>query len=146
MALATKIIELDLDKDQELGELSSEIKRKKIKIGKEEFGLKLLIGHSLADSVYAGYLLLLTSYFSKLIDESKEDKADVMYSDDFSKNLSFIYFKTFDVNKLESRIEKEFKVKIDLEKKNPLDEVFGIWKNDDISLEKIREKAWHRNN
>ncbi|MGP8215038.1 MAG: hypothetical protein ACLQQ4_05700 [Bacteroidia bacterium] len=41
-------------------------------------------------------------------------------------------------------ITKKASIKL-IEKKNPIDEVFGIWKNEDISLEKIREKAWRHN-
>jgi hypothetical protein len=34
--------------------------------------------------------------------------------------------------------------KIIKKKKTILDEVFGIWKNKKVSLEKIREKQWNR--
>ena len=59
--------------------------------------------------------------------------------------MNFI-FKYNDVNKLENKIENDFKIDIEVEKKNPLNDVFGIWKNENIKLEQIREKAWQRDN
>ena len=54
-----------------------------------------------------------------------------------------LYFKSCDVNKLEDKIEEDFRVKMEIGKKNFLDEVFGIWKNEDITLGSMRDKAWH---
>ena len=64
--------------------------------------------------------------------------------DKIIKALYRIYFKNKDINKLEKAIEKELKVNIELEEKKPTDAVFGIWKNENITLEQIREKAWQR--
>jgi len=71
---------------------------------------------------------------------------DLVYFDKVSESIYLFYFKDFDTDKLENKIEKDFKLKIELEKKNPLNDVFGIWKDENITLEKIREKAWQRNN
>jgi len=147
MSVETKTIELDLDKEKELEQLIAAIRKKKIKVGQEEFYLKLFISYSMTDTIYASFLLMLTKYFSKIIEESRKDyKADFIYHYKAADEIFWFYFKSFDTNKLENQIEKEFNLKIEREKKNPLDEVFGIWKDEDISLEKIREKAWQRNN
>ena len=141
-----KTIELDLEKDLELKSLSSLIKDKNIKLGEEPFNLRLFVSYSLGDTMYASFLLLLTKYLSKLIEESKSNnKEDLIYFDKVSESIYPYYFKSFDTNKLENKIEKDFKLKIELEKKSPLNDVFGIWKDENISLEQIREKAWQRN-
>jgi len=142
-----KTIELDLEKDQKLESLSSLIKNNNIKLGQEQFNLRLFISHSLGDTIYASFLLLLTKYLSKLIEESKNNKKeDLVYFDKVSESIYLFYFKNFDTDKLENKIEKDFKLKIELGKKNPLNDVFGIWKDEDITLGQIREKAWQRNN
>ena len=142
-----KTIELDLEKDQKLESLSGLIKNKNIKLGEEPFNLRLFIGYSLGDTMCASFLLLLTKYLSKLIEESKSNnKEDLIYFDKVSESIYPFYFKNFDTNKLENKIEKDFKLKIELEKKNPLNDVFGIWKDENITLEQIREKAWQRDN
>lgn len=140
-------IELDLDKEKEFEELSFWIKKKKIKVGEDEFFLRLFISHSTNDILYGSFLLFLSQYFLKIIREShgKKEKDDEYFKLFYNEIFSTVT-RNFNTHKLENQIEKEFKVKIDLEKKNPLDQVFGIWKNEDISLEKIREKAWQRNN
>lgn len=141
----TKTIELDLDKGQELEELIIAIKKKKIKVGEDRFHLKLFISYSMTDTIYASFLLFLTKYLSKFIEEShKDNKSDFLHFNKISEEIFLLYYESLDTNKLESRIEKEFKLKIDLEKKNPIDKVFGIWKDEDITLEKLREKAWQR--
>lgn len=142
-----KTIELDLEEDRKLESLSSLIKDKNIKLGKELFNLRLFISYSVGDTMYASFLLLLTKYLSKLIKESKSDsKADLIYFDKVSESMYLLYLKNFDTDKLENKIEKDFKLKIKIEKKNPLNDVFGIWKDENITLEQIREKAWQRNN
>jgi hypothetical protein len=140
-----RVIELDLEKDQKLDNLSLFIKNKKIKLGKDEFQLKIHSNYEVAQMLYAGFLLLLTKYFiqerNKLAHQGKPDfevqeKQGRIYYD--------FYLKNNDVNKLENKIEKDFKIDIELEKKNPLDEVFGIWKNENITIDKIRGRAWQR--
>lgn len=49
---------------------------------------------------------------------------------------------------VESVIEQGFGVEVELsddEDIDPIDALFGIWKDTDITLEKIREEAWGRN-
>ncbi|MCB0518585.1 MAG: hypothetical protein H6577_23460 [Lewinellaceae bacterium] len=50
---------------------------------------------------------------------------------------------------IEDVIEKGFGVELELsveeEDIDPIDALFGIWKDTDITLEKIREEAWGRN-
>ena len=142
-----KTIELDLEKDQKLQSLSGLIKDKDIRIGKEPFNLRLFVSHTLNETIYASFLLLLTKYLSKLIDEANDsNKADATFFGKVAENIYLFYFKSFDIDKLENKIEKDFKIDIEIEKKDPINEVFGIWKNENISLEKIRERAWQRNN
>ena len=69
------------------------------------------------------------------------------YKHDKKSNMYYeFYIKYNDVTKLENKIENDFKVDIEVKKKNPLNDVFGIWKNENIKIEQIREKAWQRSN
>jgi len=140
-----KTLELDLDKDGGLNSLSSKLKAENIKVGDEHFPLKLFISYNFSEMLYAGFLLLLTQYFAEernSANESSVHEPDISYYD---KNTYYrFYLKYSNINKLEHKIEKDFKVDIEVEKKNPLDEVFGIWKGKSVTLEKIREKAWRR--
>src|SRR5687767_8548202 len=140
-----KTIDLDLEKDQKLDNLSHYIKNKKIKLGVEEFQLRIHSYSNIAQILYASFLLLLAEYFITEKKKGKElSKPDIAFYDK-ERNLYYqVYFKNYDVNKLETKIEKDFNIDIELEKKNPLDEVFGIWKNENITLSKIRSKAWQR--
>ena len=144
MAGTAKKIEFDLDETSALDELTQLLEKKKIKVGRDEFLLTLFTHPSLNDAVLAGFLRLLARYL--LLQKSKhEHRTPDMVAFDKESNKYFLYyFKQPNVKKLESKIEKDFNVKIELEKKNPLDEVFGIWKNEDVSLAKIRAKAWQR--
>jgi len=140
-----RTVELDLEKDQKLDSLSHFIKSKKIKVGEEEFVLKIHSYHEVSQMLYAGFLLLLAKYF--IIEKSKDvrqSKQDLDFIDKQGKTYYELYFKSYDVDKLENRIEKDFNVDIELERKKPLDDVFGIWKNENITIGKIREKAWQR--
>ncbi len=109
------------------------------------FNLRLFVSHSLGDTMMQAFLLL-TKYLSKLIEETKANKKDIVYFDKISETIYLFYFKNFDTNKLEYKIQKDFKLKIELGKKNPLNDVFGIWEHENITLEQIREKAWQRDN
>ncbi len=140
-----KTVELDLEKDEKLESLSGLIRDKNIKLGEEMFNLRLFVSHSLGDTMMQAFLLL-TKYLSKLIEETKANKKDIVYFDKISETIYLFYFKNFDTNKLEYKIQKDFKLKIELGKKNPLNEVFGIWKHENITLEQIRDKAWQRDN
>jgi hypothetical protein len=137
-----KTIELDLDKNHQL-DLSGMLKTQKIKLGDEPFQLKIHIVYNINNILYASFLLLLAKY---LIEErnrvAHSQKPDVVYLND--NTYYQFYFKSHDINKLENKIEKDFKIDIEVEQKNPLDEVFGIWKNENITLGNIREKAWQR--
>jgi hypothetical protein len=140
-----KTVELDLERDQKLGNLSQYIKHKKIKFGEEEFQLKIHSYQDIAQVLYASFLLLLAKIFIEEKNKSShQNKPDLAIVDKQSKIYYEFYFKNYDVNKLETKIEKDFNIDIELEKKNPLDEVFGIWKNESITLDKIRHKAWRR--
>jgi hypothetical protein len=139
-----KTIEIDLEKEQRLDQLLRSIKSQDIKLGKDEFELIIYSYFKINEALYAGFLLLLTGYFFRELGKSDNKKADISIEDKFTKQYFEIYSRNSDVNKLENKIEKEFKIKIEREKRNPLDEAFGLWKNDKMSLEKIREKAWQR--
>ncbi len=142
-----KTIELDLEKDDKLQSLSSLMKDKNIKLGEEEFQLVIQFYYDINKTLYASLLLFLVKYFIQERNKLAYAKNfDLHFYDTLSKNYYEFYFKNQDVNKLKNKIEKDFKIDIELEKKNPLDDVFGIWKNEEISLEQIRDKAWHRNN
>jgi uncharacterized protein YlbG (UPF0298 family) len=140
-----KTIELDLEKDQRLDSLSGMLKNKKIKLGQEPFQLRINVVQSINNTLYASFLLLLANYLREERNRvAYGPKPDIVYFNDKNNMYYLFYVKTNDVNKLETKIEKDFKIHIAVEKKNPLDEVFGIWKEDDITLGKIREKAWQR--
>ena len=47
-------------------------------------------------------------------------------------------------NGLHKSITEDTATSLTSESKSSLDEVFGIWKNRDISLNKIREQQWRR--
>ncbi len=142
-----KTIELDLEKDDKLKSLSSLIKDKNIKLGEEEFQLVIQFYYEINKTLYASLLLFLVEYFIQERNKLAHDKNfDLHFYNTLTKNYYEFYFKNQDVTKLENKIEKDFKIDIELEKKNPLDDVFGIWKNEGISLENIRDKAWQRNN
>lgn len=138
-----KTIELDLEKDSKLDSLSGMLKSKKINLGHESFELKIHSSYVMGNIVYAGLLLLLVKYLNEERNRFlAARKLDLTPWDD-ARYFDF-YVKNYDVNKLESKIEKDFKVNIEIEKKNPLDDVFGIWKNERLTLGNIREKAWQR--
>jgi hypothetical protein len=140
-----KIIELDLEKDDKLQSLSSLIKDKNIRVGEEIFQLKIHGYTDIYGDFYAAFLLLLVKYFfNEQIKNNKKSSADLSYYDKKSNMYYELYFKYNDVKKLENKIENDFKVDIEVEKKNTLNDVFGIWKNENIKLEQIREKAWQR--
>lgn len=140
-----KTLELDLDKDSGLDSLSSILKAEQINIGEDQFRLRLFISHNFSEMVYAGILLLLAQYFAEVRNSANSSviqEPEVAYN---SKGTYYrLYLKYSDVNKLKHQIESDFRVAIEVEKKNPLDEVFGIWKGKDITIEKIRERAWRR--
>jgi hypothetical protein len=142
---AMKTIELDLEKDYKLDGLSTLIRNKKIRFGEEEFQLKIHSHYDIAQILYASFLLLLVKYFieerNKIV---HKNKPDIAFYDQLGKTYYEGYLKTYDVGKLETKIEKDFKIDIELEKKNPLDEVFGIWRTENITIDKIRQKAWQR--
>jgi hypothetical protein len=140
-----KTIELDLERDNQLDTLSGMIKNQQINLGHESFHLKIHSIYEINQILYASLLLLLVKYFIEERNRSVHgQKPDIVSRKD--DTYYAFYLKSYDVNKLENKIEKDFKVNIDIEKKSPLDEVFGIWKNEDITLENIREKAWQRTN
>ena len=140
-----KTIELDLEKDQKLDTLTHFLKNKKINLGEEEFLLKIHSTQNIAQLLYAGFLLLLAKYFTEEKNKSTiQNKNGIELHNMSSKIYYEFYLKNYDVNRLESKIEKDFNINIELEKKNPLDEVFGIWKNKNITIGKLREKAWQR--
>ncbi|HXB09541.1 MAG TPA: hypothetical protein VNW04_20585 [Puia sp.] len=139
-----KKIELDLDKDDVLSSLPSKVKAQNITIGEDYFQLQIHVAHSLGQDLYASFLLLLAKYLTQ--ERNSADGGNVRepaasYGADVHANF---YFKYSDAQKLQKRIEDDFKVTIEVHKRNTLDEVFGIWKGEDITLEKIRQKAWRR--
>lgn len=140
-----KTVELDLEKEQKPHELLSFINRKKIKFGEEKFQLVIYSYYDMNPALYASFLLLLAKYFSQERNKySGEIKNGEQYYDKLIKTYYDSYFKNYDTGKLENKIEKDFKIDIAFEKKNPLEEVFGIWKNENVNLEAIRKKAWQR--
>ena len=138
-----KTIELDLEGDKQFDSLSGMLKTQKIDLGHESFHLKIHSLYDISQILYASFLLLLVKYFVEERNRTaRSRKPDMVYSNDGT--YYEFYLKNYDVSKLENKIEKDFKVNIEIDKKNPLDEVFGIWKNEDITLGNIREKAWQR--
>jgi len=123
-----KTIELDLERDGQLESLSGLIRKQKIEVGEDPFDLRIHAVYDMSQILYAALLLLLVKYF---IDERNKvvhgAKPDLIYRE--HSNYYLFYFKNYDTSKLESKIEKDFKVNIEIDKKNPLDDVFGIWKH-----------------
>ena len=146
--LGMKIVEFDLDKDNGLDSLSRMLKDKGINAGIEDFQLHIHFSHKVSQVLYAGFLLLLAKYFIEERNNSDTRDVNVVKEPEFvygTENDYFLnYFKYSDVNRIKEKIEKDFHVQIEEKKKNPLDEVFGIWKEEDITLEDIRKKAWQR--
>jgi hypothetical protein len=132
-----KAIEFDIDKDIKLDYLGKSIKKQFSNTRKAPFTIKFLSAHQPSNSVYGALLLLLNDYlFSSFKSVYKKEEIALREA----LHREFIIQQ--DIKKLESDIEKMYEVIIEFEKKKPIDKVFGIWKNEDISLEKIREKAW----
>jgi hypothetical protein len=72
---------------------------------------------------------------------AKGKKKRFKESEEFLNNL----FAKYDTaEELERDIEKEYGINIEVKTKNPLDEAFGLWRDNDINLETIRENAWRR--
>ena len=140
MAETGKTIEFDLDKDIKPDFLGKSIKKQYAQIGKEPFIIRLLSTRKLNSSVYAALLLLINDYLFSFF-KSGNKKTEIS----LRNTIHDEYIKQLDIKQLELEIENMYKVIIEFEKKKPMDEVFGIWKNEDISLEKIRKKAWRRN-
>ena len=141
-----KTIALDLEKDQQLDVLSTLIGKENIELGREKFQLKIHTDNTISNTLYASFLLLLARYFS---DERskwihKHESSDMEIYTQKGEYYYKFYIKNHDVGKLENKIEKDFKIDIELEWKNSIDDVFGIWKNQNINLDQIREKAWQR--
>jgi hypothetical protein len=140
MSAALKTIEFDLDANMEPGYLSNSIQKEHLHIGKDALLVKFLSNHTLNSNLYAGLLLLLSDYLFHLV------KSDNKNTDNSLKDkMHDEYLKYSDIRRLETKIENAYKIQIEFEKRNPLDEVFGIWKTEDISLDKIRKKAWRHN-
>lgn len=140
MAEIVNTIEFDLDKDIKPDYLGNSIKMQHKHIGKEPFIIKFLSDRNPNSSVHAALLLLINDYlFSFFKSDSKKEKTSLR------DPLHDEYMKQPDIKKLELEIENKYKVIIEFEKKKSIDEVFGIWKNENISLENLREKAWRRN-
>ena len=115
-----KIVELDLERDDKLQSLSSLIKDKNIKLGEEIFQLKIHSYYNIYGDFYAAFLLLLVKYFfNEQIKDNKTSSADLSYYDKKSNMYYEFYFKYNDVNKLENKIENDFKIDIEVKKKNP---------------------------
>ncbi|MBD0287731.1 MAG: hypothetical protein ICV79_20250, partial [Flavisolibacter sp.] len=55
-----------------------------------------------------------------------------------------IIFRDSAANELEKKILEDFGVRIEWEKKDPLDEAFGLWRKGKRTLNKLRDKAWQR--
>ncbi len=112
-----KTIELDLERDGQLEALSGMLKRQNIEIGEEVFDLKIHVLYDISQILYAGFLLLLVKYFA----QEKQNKTthvsepDLIYGDD--NTYYMFYIKNNDIGKLKKRIEKDFKVNIEIDKK-----------------------------
>ena len=138
-------IELDFDKKNELHDLSAAIRKGTFKFGSDPISIRLFISHGISDNTYAAYLIFLVEYFTTET-ASKRDNSELIKKN-FEKQVSrlyHLYFGDYDVSKLEKSIEKAFKLNIEVEEKKPTDAVFGIWRNENITLAKIRKKAWQR--
>ncbi len=140
-----KTVTLDLVRGQRLKELSSQIENNHINIGKDALQL-ILYGPYDADEVWqSSFLYLLATYFVEEKNKSAhKTKADVLCLDKEKKTYYEVVFRDWDVSKLENKIKEDFKVNITWEKKDPLDEAFGLWKEDKRTLNEIRDKAWQR--
>jgi hypothetical protein len=137
-------IELDFDKKDELQVLSATIKKGALKFGKDPINIRLFISHSISDNTYAAYLIFLLEYFTKETVSKPGKEGEAANFEKQMSRLYKLYFNHYDVGKLEKGIEKTFKLNIELEEKKHSDAVFGIWKNENITLEQIRKKAWQR--
>ena len=140
MGETAKTIEFDLDKDIKPDYLGKSIKKQYENIGKVPFIIKFLGSSNPNSSVYGALLLFINDYLFRLFEQRhKKTKLELKNA------IHEQYIRQLNIKKLELEIENKYKVVIEFEKKKPIDEVFGIWKDEDISLEKIREKAWRHN-
>src|SRR5260221_9609612 len=110
-----KTIELDLEGDKQLDSLSGMLKTQKIDLGHESFHLKIHSIYDISQILYASFLLLLVKYFIEERNRTVHSrKPDLIYLNDAT--YYEFYFKNYDITKLESKIEKDFKVNIEMEK------------------------------
>ena len=140
-----KTIALDLVKGQNLKELSTQVESNHIRIGKDTLQLILYSPYN-ADEVWqSGFLYLLVTYFVEEKNKSaQKTKADALCLDKEKKTYYEIIFRDWAVSELEKKIKKDFKINIEWEKKDRLDEAFGMWKKNKRSLNEIRDTAWQR--
>jgi alkyl hydroperoxide reductase subunit AhpC len=117
--------------------------KKKIKAAKAVEGdtLKFSFSDNALFSIFVIMVLLIVR--SVLAAERKKERqkegADVLGSILDGKKSQ---------DQLEQEIADEFGINVEFEvgksKDNPLDRAFGIWKDNDISLDQIREIAWQK--
>ncbi|MDQ3847288.1 MAG: hypothetical protein M3342_25215 [Bacteroidota bacterium] len=140
-----KTIALDLVKGQNLKELSAQVENNNIKIGKDALQLILYSPYDGDEVWQSGFLYLLATYFVEEKNKcSQKTKADALCLHNEKKTYYEIIFRDWAVNELENKIKEDFKIHIEWEKKDPLDDAFGMWKKDKRTLNEIRDKAWQR--
>ena len=124
---------LDIDKTHSQSEIVELFSKNKLSKGDK---LRLEGETELPPMAVMGTLVLLfvclAIYFNK--QKKQNENAEKLLNDIFKNYKS--------VEGLEKQIEKEYDINIVVE--NSLDEVFGIWKGRNISLDKIREEQWVR--
>lgn len=137
-------IEIDFDKKDELMQLPVQVKKHKLTLGKDQFKLKVFISYDISDTSRAAYIFFIANL---LKNGMKGPKAAVTgYLENINTDLTAVYYTDYSFTKLKKAFEKAFKLNIELEKKSPLEAAFGMWKDEDIDIDKIRKKAWQRTN
>ncbi len=140
-----KTVSLDLTQGQSLKELSNQIESNHIKIGKDDLQFIVYSSYKGDEVWQSGFLYLLITYFVEAKNKAAQKiKADALCLDEEKKTYYEIIFRGWAVNELEKKIQEDFGIRIEWEKKDPLDEAFALWRKDKRTLNEIRDKAWQR--
>jgi len=142
-----KEIEVDIDELKSPEDVLKVFKKKKV-IHPENFTVWCSYHSGVTDIQQFTVLLFINAAFqvlSKQITEGEVGNYITASLADAMAGYSSVW-------SLESRIENQWKTHIEWKPKerkieeNPLDELFGLWKDRDISPEQIRKNAWPKRN
>lgn len=139
-----KEVEIDIDEFKKPDDMLDFLRQHKVDYFRNS-NIHFVYHHDANDMQVINFLVVFSAAYIFVFETSKNKSFDKLIEEYTAQYLKRA-FTNQKISLIEKKIEKDLHLNLSFKKKkekeDPLDELFGLWKGKNITIDSLREKAW----